>query len=154
MNTEKMSHVVSMTANVGVLIGLSLLVYELNQNNQHLQEQAETVALQTRIEGIRTLVRNPEIRRFAYSHLEDQPLTESEKLVRIDWFSSMFAQWQWEFERERIGLVDQYASDDHMALLFRTVLGRMQGEDAWRQRRTLYQPDFREFMDTQVIGPG
>ena len=81
-------------------------------------------------------------------------LTESEKLSRIDWFSSIFAQWQWEFERERTGLVDQYASDDHMALLFRTVLGRMHGEDAWRQRRTLYQPDFVEFMDTQVIGPG
>ncbi len=39
MNTEKMSHVVSMTANVGVLIGLSLLVYELNLNNRHLEEQ-------------------------------------------------------------------------------------------------------------------
>ncbi len=42
MNTEKMSHIVSMTANVGVLIGLSLLAYELNQNNRYLQEQADT----------------------------------------------------------------------------------------------------------------
>ncbi len=52
MNTEKMSHVVSMTANVGVLIGLSLLVYELDQNNAHLQEQAETVAFQSRAGSI------------------------------------------------------------------------------------------------------
>ena len=49
MNTEKMSHVVSMTANVGVLIGLSLLVYELNLNNRHLEEQAESVAFLNRV---------------------------------------------------------------------------------------------------------
>ena len=81
MNTEKMSHVVSMRANVGVLIGLSLLVYELNLNNHHLQEQAETVALQARIETIRSVVliqqEHPEYLKWMFIKYDENSLSRS-----------------------------------------------------------------------------
>ncbi len=154
MNTEKMSHVVSMTANVGVLIGLSLLVYELNQNNQHLQQQAEFVAFQMRVQTFQGLAGNAEIGRLVYSNLSDQPLTEVDKTRRLDWFSSLFATWQWEFERQRSGLIKQFDSLTHMAAVYRDYFQFSEAEHAWHKRKHYFAADFVEFMDTQVIGPG
>ncbi len=62
-----------MTANVGVLIGLALLVYELNLNNRHLEEQAESMAVQNPGGTIRATAGNAEIGRLVYSHLAEQP---------------------------------------------------------------------------------
>ena len=154
MNTEKMSHVVSMTANVGVLIGLSLLVYELNQNNQHLQLQAETVAFQTRSESISGRAENAELGRLVYSHLVEQPLTAVDELRREDYFDAVFVQWQWLFERERAGLVKSFDSPAQMASALRARLERWKADDVWQRRRHAHTADFVEFMDTQVIGPG
>ena len=75
MNTEKMSHVVSMTANVGVLIGLSLLVHELNQNNRHLEEQADTWAVERRVTGANMVGTNSDVARLIYPHLTEQSLS-------------------------------------------------------------------------------
>ena len=154
MNTEKMSHVVSMTANVGVLIGLSLLVYELNQNNAYLQEQAEFVAFESRKSTHFGFTENEEIARLAYSHLGSQPLNEIDELRRVHFFSGVFVHWQWRFERTRTGLIKEFDSLDHMASTFRTAMQLWKAEDAWSKRKNYYSTDFREFMDTQVIGPG
>ena len=154
MNTEKMSHIVSMTTNVGVLIGLSLLVYELNQNNQQLQEQAEFVAVENRVNLLRSFGESAEIRRLVYGHAAEEALTEVDNLGRQDFFSSVFVQWQWEFERERTGLTHQYDSMEHMASVYRFAVQRWGVEDLWSARKQVYGADFVEFMDTQVIGPG
>ena len=154
MNTEKMSHVVSMTANVGVLIGLSLLVYELNQNNQHMREQATTVAVQGRAGFLRAFGESPEVGRLMFSHLAKQPLTEVDKLRRQERIHSIFVEWQWQFERERSGLIKQFDALEQFASAIRGALVRWNGEDAWRDNRHTYRTDFREFMDTQVVGPG
>ena len=105
MNTEKMSHVVSMTANVGVLIGLSLLVYELNQNNKHLQQQAESVAMQIRMEVVGSLARNTEIGRLVYSHLDENPLNAADQSRREDYLTTLLVAWQWGFEQERAAII-------------------------------------------------
>ena len=154
MNTEKLSHVVSMTANVGVLIGLSLLVYELNQNNQHLQEQAEFIAFQSREGSIRARAENAELGRIVYSHVGEQPLTAIDELRREDYFDAVFVQWQWLFERERAGLVRSFDSPAHMASTLRARLERWKADDVWQQRRHAHNAEFVEFMDTQVICPG
>ena len=154
MNTEKMSHIVSMTANVGVLIGLSLLVYELDQNNQHLQEQAETVALQIRMQTTRAPAENVEIGRLIYSDIGGQPLNEVDVLRRQYHLRSVLVEWQWMFERERTGLIKQFDSLDHMASSLRSGMQRLKFEDEWHARKNEFRADFREFMDTQVLGPG
>ena len=153
MNTEKMSHVVSMTANVGVLIGLSLLVYELNQNNRHLEEQAEFVALQNRLQSIRTFA-NPDYSDLYYHHLNEQPLSALNKLRRGSLANALFVEWQWSFERERAGLVRQFDSLDHMAMALKDVVERAHLRDVWANYKIQFSTDFVEFMDTQVIGPG
>ncbi len=152
MNTEKMSHVVSMTANVGVLIGLSLLVYELNQNNQHLQEQAAFNAAQMRMDQHKEIATNPAVSGFIHSHVSDQ--SQVTDLRRLQWFVGQFVQWQWEFERERAGLIKQFDSPEHMAAAWREALHRWDGDGAWQQRKHQFNAEFVEFMDTQVIGPG
>lgn len=156
MNTEKISHVVQMTANVGVLIGLSLLVYELNQNNRHLGEQMEVTALQMRALDIRLVAENPELGRLVYGHVGEQPLTDLDELRREDYFYNVFVQWQWVFERERTGLTKQFDSLEQMASSWRAALRRWKAEDIWqRSPRVRFRADFVEFMDTTVIAnPG
>ena len=126
----------------------------MRQNNQHLQEEAEFVAVQMRVRTLQGLAENSETGRLAYSHLGEQPLTEVDELRKIDWFASLFTQWQWEFGRERSELVKQYDSIGHLASVFRASMNRWNAEEAWRERKDRYRADFREFMDTQVIGPG
>ena len=154
MNTEKMSHVVSMTANVGVLIGLSLLVYELNQNNRHLEEQAEYMALQSRVQNVRLRAENADVGRLVYGHLAEQPLTALEESRRLDFFDSTWVEWDWIFQRQGSGLIQHFDSLEQMAAVFRDAIQSWEAQDEWPKIKHYYRADFVEFMDTQVIGPG
>ena len=124
----------------------------LNQNNAHLQEQAEFVAVQNRIGTIRTVAENPDLARVVYELGPDESLDEMRKK---EFLNSVFVHWQWQFERTRAGLIEEFDSDEHMAFGFRRALLRWKTIDAWHELKNIHAADFREFMDTQVIGnPG
>ena len=142
---------------VGVFVIVVSLIYlslQLRQNNQHLEEQASTVALQIRMQNLRSSAENEHVGRLLYSHLTDQPLNDIENARRVDWLSNLFLNFQWVFDRHRAGLIRTYDSLEHMASIFRGRLERWNGADVWNESKHAYRTDFREFMDTQVMGPG
>ncbi len=61
---------------------------------------------------------------------------------------------QWVFKRVQAGIVGEIASLESIATQFRFDIQETKSEDAWERLRAEYEPDFVEFMDTQVIGPG
>jgi len=154
MNTEKMSHAVQMTANVGVLIGLSLLVYELNQNNQHLQEQIDTWTVERRAADNQLVGQNPDIASLLYPHIAGRSLTALDELHRERLLHARWVNMQWVFNRVESGISGEIQLAN-IATIFRFDIEETQSEDVWKRRRRSYQEDFVEFMDTQVIAnPG
>ena len=151
---EQASFIAEIVGVLTIVISLVYLSLQVRQNNQHLKEQAATVAVQIRMQNLRATAENEEVGRLLYSHLADQPLSEIDETRRADWLSNLFINFQWVFDRHRSGLIRQYDSLQHMASVFRFRIEQWNGTDTWRKRSHTFHAEFREFMDTQVIGPG
>ena len=80
MNTQSIKHNIEIIANVGVLLGIILLAYEVNQNNELLAAEARaTHMLNRRDMGIRE-AGDGELMKLRVRASQGQPLSLDEEL--------------------------------------------------------------------------
>jgi hypothetical protein len=155
MNGEKLNHWVSIIANFGVLLGIVILVVELNQNTTALQTEATWSRMEiaseiqkAHIEGELTnlLVKHANLTSEGYQELTYGP--ESAESIRI----SEYYGWMLIYFEARFLTLK---SDQDRAALRGNILGNMGGQ----LNRTMYsnpqlherlRPDFREYL-LQII---
>ncbi len=67
MNTDQVNHWLSLLTNVGVLIGLALLILELNQNTELARAEMHAMRAEAKADRQMTLANSGEISRIAQS---------------------------------------------------------------------------------------
>ena len=141
MKKIDLGQTIGILANLGVLVGIVLLVVELRQNNQMAMEEAEYSNL---VESLRMneIVIQEEMAPLYYRSLADSPLSPLDQQRRSTLIGGMFEQWQWVFVRRR---------DEIPAEVFRASFRRAQASDIWKERRTEYSPEFVEWMEEYVV---
>lgn len=85
------------------------------------------------MQNYRATAENAAVSRLMYSHLADQPLSEVDKLRRMDWFSNLFVDFQWLHGHHLAGLLGEFDSLEHVALACRSVIERTNDADVWRE---------------------
>ena len=80
MNSQTIKNYVEIIASIGVLLGIVLLAYELQQNNALLANEARTTRLLMRFNFQAETARNGDLMQLRLKAARGEPLTPTEDL--------------------------------------------------------------------------
>ena len=147
MNAQTIKNYVEIIASIGVLLGIVLLAYEVNQNNQLLTAQTQATYTTTRFDAVRELSRNGEMMKLRLKASQGEPLTKDEEWRLSFDATASFGQWQWEWQRYRDGYLPS------MNIKGWTYVMKIWPHwmKAWQESKARWDADFVAFMDENVV---
>ncbi len=106
MKKIDLGQTIGLFANLGVLVGILLLVYELNQNREMMKAQTRHEMSQGIVDLLLTEATNPELNRILNRGLSGEEITGAE-LERLEiMMSAYFRYWEDVHYQYRAGLYD------------------------------------------------
>lgn len=146
MIKDKLSYWFSILTNLGVLIGVVFLAYEIQHNNELLVQESRYSLLQNQKDWKMFLNGDPKIAKLIYSASIDE-LSEIDKLRRFDILSGVLLTWQWEWEQSKSGLF----GDSNLPIEgFRTLWKMQNYQLHWAELKPILNPDFADFLETEI----
>jgi hypothetical protein len=149
MNTQSIKHNIEIIANVGVLLGIILLAYEVNQNNELLSNQARYNLVQNRTFEVNRVVENKEIAEILFNARSGQLITELDRFRVTNFHINSLINWEWDYEQFKTG----YITRDNLPL--QAWISALQNNpifvEFWPRLKTRFTPDFVAFMEENVI---
>lgn len=150
MNTDTLNRWLTLGANVGVLLGIFFLAFELKQNNELLQSQASVTYVELRREGINNLTQNDELLKSMLKAKEGIELNDLEMLRLQTFYRTVFVNWEWEYEQFEKGILDvlDQPPEDRWrpAVGFYPLL-----KETWSVQKFAMTPRFVQYMDEHVV---
>ena len=152
MNSERLTRWLTLGANIGVLLGLILLVLELDQNRELMRAQTRHELAMGIVEVLHVPASNEQLAGVLYrGHIGEQ-LTPQELYQFNLRSNALFRYWEDVHYQYRVGLYDEVEfarqREAWKASMSKSSLGR----DYWCQVRTLYSPEFAAEMDGLLAG--
>ena len=156
MKKLDLGQTITILANLGVIGGIVLLAFELDQNNSLLRAQASYGLLLNRTQIRRDVVNAPsEVVDFWVRVHANAPLTAADELRLTSFVEGVFLNWQFEYGQ----YVDGNLSEAELPIEgFRAVF-RGEGfagikivPEVWQSFRYQLEPDFVQWMEANVIG--
>jgi hypothetical protein len=146
---------VTVLANLGVIAGIVLLAYELDQNNRLLRAQASYELFSNRV-GIRRELANAsdQVAGFWVRVNSRAPLTATDELRLTAFVESIFLSLEFEYIQTIEGNLDE--SELPVEAYRAAYRGRGFANigvlpDVWLRLRSTLRPDFVEWMEANVI---
>jgi hypothetical protein len=137
--------IVSILANVGVIAGIVFLGFELRQNNQILQMQAQAQRAENRLGVNEALYQDPTLAGILVKEGSGVPLDDVERLRLDRFYSSSFIKWESEYQQYEAGFLSER---DLPVSTFRQVLSTNPGmSEFWARTKGNYSPEFVAFID-------
>ncbi len=149
MKKIDLGQTITIFANVGVLAGLLLLAYELQQNNEFLSAQARADREVVRREFFGRYMENPALIRVTVKTRNGEPLDEEEQylLDLASWATLM--DWQYIVREYRIGFLEQDVIP--MAGWQRVFLDQPGLARFWSENKHVAEPEFIQWMDENIV---
>ena len=159
MKKIDLNQTISILANVGVIVGIVFLAFEINQNSKQLQAQAQFNYMQSRVDVRLQRAYDPEFASFSLKAFSGEKLTEVEQSRLQGILQATLLQIEWEFAQtmdgnlpnDRQSLIAKWRSDWRPRFLS-DEMGK-QLEIAWSALRPSFNPEFTEFFEEEIIGP-
>lgn len=140
----------ALLANVGVLGGLLLLVYELNQNREITKAQLRSDYADQLIGQLEVIYANPELAElvFDFGCGETTVVCESVEQFRFDmYWDGRFRSWESLHFQYRNGLYDD-AEFQAATAGWRNLLTIPRVAKNWEEGQEIYSPEFVELMNS------
>ena len=155
MKQEKLSSTLSLIANLGVLIGLVILILELGQNTDHLRLQLlDQISSRAITNNALFLSPNP-APVIEKALLEPESLSYSEFLVMDAYLINALNGWEDRFFLYEAGLVDDADWRTKIDEEAGWYLGSRFGKNWWRSvARDVFEPEFAAHVDARVATLG
>ena len=141
---------ISLLTNIGVLVGLFLLVIELNQNSQQLELQLQFQANQKIFENNRDLVGENVAAIFAKAITTPEELTFEEGLAASSHILNWLAVWEDKFFIYQNGLISEQEWKRDFEVSLGWILGSNFAKKVWLSMRSEFEPEFSEFVDSKL----
>jgi len=151
MYIEKLNQWLMLIANVGVLVGIFFLAYELRQNTQMMKSQTRAQVSQAVIENI-AMSREPAMLKALLKQESGDRLSREDELLLDNAANATFRMWENNFYQYRAGLFEESEFDAERAIWIDIMSSDEIFQSHWRNRRTTYSTQFRDFMDELVAG--
>lgn len=132
---------ISILSNIGVLIGIVLLVFELNQSRQMMRAQTRTEIAQGSIAALNLRGTNSEVRGLCKRASSDEGLPQSERAQFSLLVSAVFRYHENVYYQYRLGLYDE-AEFDAQRNAWREIYDQRGPAIVWCRNRGTFSPDF------------
>ena len=147
MKTETINQYLTLGANIGVIVGIFLLAFELNQNNELLTAQASTTHMMWRVNVNERWADDADLMNLRIRSSQNDQLSPLEEArLRFD-AQSVFAYWVWQVENYQTGMLNQLPLSAYRATMNNYPYFR----STWQTNKESYPPEFVVFIEENVI---
>ena len=106
MDSDRLNRWLTLAANIGVVAGIVLLVYELNQNREMMRAQVRNEISDRLVDIQMTVASNPQLADVLYRARAGEELTGSERTQFFNRNVAMYRYWESVHYQYRLGLYD------------------------------------------------
>ena len=136
--------------NAGVIIGILLLAYELNQNREMMEAQTRHELSSAIADQLLSVAANPELNNFIFRVNAGEPLTEEEQVRYVTFAFSRLRTWEDAHYQYRVGLYDE-AEFAAQREGWRGFIQQSRGmREFWEQNRAAFSPEFAAEIDALI----
>jgi hypothetical protein len=154
MNVDRVNRWLALAANVGVLAGILLLVFELNQNRQMMRAQTRNDLAMGSMQLLTMPSMSLQLAGVIRRGDAAEELNPDEQLQYRRYVISTFRYYQNAYYQHRMGLYDE---DEFLTQTesWRRYVSQAKGTvPIWCGVRSAFPSDFVREMDTNIVGPG
>jgi hypothetical protein len=145
MGSGKLNQWLTLVANIGVIAGLVLVAYEINQTRADLEISASADTTDNFTSSVYALAHDPELSELMYRAEHSYEELDDIELWRIHkYFDGFFTMAQQDFF-----VILEIAEENLIPYSFdwRERMAMPVYRDYWERRESRYHPDFRAFLD-------
>jgi hypothetical protein len=134
---------IGILANVGVIVGIGILVLEIQQNNALMAAEARFNRLAVQTASITLSVENAEFAELQVRSRDGGELTTVERFRIGQFWSRVFQNMQWTYLE---------AYDDIPLVRWRQLFQNNKlAQESWENQRNALRPEFTQFVSENVI---
>lgn len=154
MKKIDLGQTITILANVGVIAGLLLLVFELRQNSEALGLQARLERENTLRQGLTRRLNNSDLVRAAAKAIEQEELSLEEELLLEDYNRGAMVDWWLAYRQVQDGALDEAALPVTLwSTVFRegTAFPRM--DESWTEFKRLFpqEVEYIQWFEENVV---
>lgn len=141
---------IAIIANVGVILGIVFLAFELRQNTDVMELQVSQLNLERQTDDLADYYRYPDLRRAYVKFAQGERLTVDEDFILGAYAARVFATWRWRYEeQDGRGLpVEAMQRAFYENTIGETTSPMM--AHYWQYYRESIDPEFREWFESNV----
>jgi hypothetical protein len=154
LDPDRLNHLVSLGANVGVLIGIVFLAYELHQNNDLLESESQYRLFENRRQLAMDLYRDPVLADLFLKLRSGDQLTANEQMRAGAFYRSAYQNWLWEYNEWAQGRLEELPLQGWKNLANLNEVGRsvLRGQIQNRIEYGGLEVEFAEFLEEVLFG--
>ena len=150
MDSDRLNRWLTLGANIGVLVGIVLLIVELNQNRDMMRAQTRHDLAAGIVDLLQVAASNEQLAEVMYRAESGEELTPKELYQFNTRANALFRYWEDAHYQYRMGLYDEIEFAKQQDA-WRNSFARSARQVAyWCRVRLLYSPEFMREMDSLV----
>ncbi len=147
MDTDRLNRWLTLGANIGVLIGIVLLVVELDQNREMMRAQIRNELARGVSDFLPSVLDNQDLADTLVRAGEGESLTPAEEFQINTWYDLVFGYWQNVHYQYRQGLYDESEFSRHTDAIVAVIEENSSSQRYWCRERLHHSVPFMNFMD-------
>jgi len=147
LDSDRLNRWLTLGANLGVLIGIILLVIELDQNRDMMRAQIRNELARGITDILPSVIHNREFADTLVRAGAGEPLTATEELQIEAWYDLGFGYWENVHYQYRHDLYDESEFSRHTVAIAAVLEENPGMYSYWCKERLRFSAPFMEFMD-------
>jgi hypothetical protein len=154
MDSDRLNKWLTLGANIGVFVGIVLLIVELDQNRDMMRAQTRHEIAAGIVDLLLVPASNQQLADLMYRAKTGGELTPQENFQFKMRTNALFRYWEDVHYQYRVGLYDEVEFSKQKEA-WNVALNRSEGmRNYWCDVRTLYSPEYMSEMDELLPEPG
>jgi hypothetical protein len=154
MSKERLMQWIALAANAGTIVGLLMVIVQLQQNRTLMRAQVRHELASTIVELLNSPANNPQLASVLRRGGLGEQLSEDERFQFRLRSNALFRYWEDVHYQYRLGLYDEVEYSRQKAAWKATFASSTGLVDYWAEVRTLYSPHFASEIDGLLPPPG
>ncbi len=154
MNTDRLNRWLTLGANLGVLVGLMLLVLELDQNHEMMRAQTRHELAMGIVDLLQVPASNQQLADLMYRAGTGGELTPQETFQFNMRTNALLRYWEDVHYQYRVGLYDEVEFSKQRDAWRAALENSQRMRVYWCEVRGLYSPDYMSEMDALLPNDG
>ena len=142
MDSDRLNRWLTLGANLGVLVGIILLVIELDQNREMVRAQTRNEISQGELTVLSQIAENKELADILARVSQGENVEPGEQLMHLTHSESVFRLWQNVHYQGRYGMYEEGEFQKHIDTMGWVLSNSAYLVDYWCQAKLVYPEEF------------